>query len=97
MRFWVINTNVDRKIASTDANVAKPTKVGSKFAHGAHPELVKIQSPNISKWTYTKVIDPVNRVPLRPTAVGVSACAPRVGDVQLVPGCFAPRQLANPD
>jgi len=34
MRFWVINTNVDRKIASTDANVAKPTKVGSEIYPG---------------------------------------------------------------
>jgi hypothetical protein len=46
MRFWLINTKVDRKIASTDATIAKTTKDGSNLGRpGATPRLAAIQAP----------------------------------------------------
>ena len=46
MRFWLISTKVDRKIASTDATIASTTKDGSNAGTpGTAPRLTAIQAP----------------------------------------------------
>ena len=43
-------TNVERKIASTEAIMASATKVGSNGLIGVQPRFMMIQPPNTTKW-----------------------------------------------
>ncbi len=45
IRFWVIMTKVEMKIASTDATIARMTKLGSNFGSGTHGRLTTIHAP----------------------------------------------------
>ena len=46
LRFWLIRTKVDRKIASTEAAMARITNDGSKVRNpGTSPTLTAIQAP----------------------------------------------------
>ena len=54
-RFWLIITNVDRKIASSETII-----VNSPNGYFSTPR--PIHSPNHRMWMYTNVIDPENRV-----------------------------------
>src|SRR3954453_5300850 len=63
MRFWLISTKVDRKIASTDAIIARMTNDGSNCGMPEKtPRLPTIHAPNIAKCRYTKRMLPVKRV-----------------------------------
>jgi hypothetical protein len=46
MRFWLISTKVERKMASTDATIARTTNEGSQAGTpGIKPKLATIQKP----------------------------------------------------
>ena len=51
-RFWEISTKVDRKIASTDATVARITKLGSNTGTpGSQPRLAAAHAATATAWT----------------------------------------------
>ena len=63
MRFWLISTKVERKIASTDASIARMTKLRSKRGTpGNKPRLASIHTLYRTRWISTNAIDPVNLV-----------------------------------
>src|SRR5918994_5830878 len=75
IRFCEIRTKVERKIASTEATIARTTKDGSNLeTRGNHPRLIAIQVPNTTRWIYTNRMLPVNRV----TASAILSCRLRV-------------------
>jgi len=62
-RFCVISTKVDRKMASTDATVARMTNVGSNGATvGIQPRLIAIQTATSTTCNATSVMLPAKRV-----------------------------------
>jgi hypothetical protein len=51
MRFWLISTKVERKMASTDAIIASTTNEGSQAGTpGTQPRLATIQKPKKATW-----------------------------------------------
>src|SRR5438270_1583786 len=51
IRFWVMSTKVERKIASTDAAMARTTKLASHGrTPGIQPRLAVTQKPKIATW-----------------------------------------------
>jgi hypothetical protein len=50
IRFWEMSTKVERKMASTDATMARTTNVGSKGRIGSRPRLTAIQPPKTRRW-----------------------------------------------
>ena len=51
LRFWLISTKVDRKIASTDAHMASTTKDSSQTGtRGIQPRFATIQKAKKARW-----------------------------------------------
>jgi hypothetical protein len=51
MRFWLMSTKVERKIASTEAHMASTTKDSSHCGTpGIQPRFATIQKPKKARW-----------------------------------------------